>query len=66
MIVDSLKVYGKINELNLACISCGSLDHFCDQCDLINYKPQPLKIITIFQESSKQKRKTFHCRKKKI
>lgn len=59
MLVDSLKVYNKIQELNINCASCGSFDHLSSHCNLISYRPHPAKIIEIFQNNSKQKRKKF-------
>lgn len=59
MLVDSLRVCSKLHELDINCASCGSFDHLSAHCDLIGYRPHPAKIIEIFQNNSKQKRKKF-------
>jgi len=66
MLVDSIKVYNKFYELRIPCGSCGEYEHHSKKCDLINYKPIPLKIIKIFQENRYQKRKFVTRNKRKL
>lgn len=63
--MDSLNVYNKFNELQIRCESCGSFDHQTFKCGLITYCPITKKIIDIYQEMNKQKRKRFTRKRSK-